>query len=276
MEFGRSLHELAPRARWHMSDSWDVSRASSSGSSLAHLIAPDNIPVIDDIVSRIPQDGSFPHAIKAYGDVMHSRGLDPENDVVYYRFMLKLSMIKGAWRDKWQTVKGDLEACHTISSSHSTPALPRFPHRPVQSLHKQETPDDDDDDSLRPSTSTAVSRWDSPAPVRLARQVLDKRIQPPNNPKVRLQQLLKEHTLSVTPSRPSVKGKERQVAPLPPDAPHPLDATRQAQLDTTADVFREGVLLQKAWGAWRAGFHWILVRYNSALNNKSSLNIPPR
>ncbi|KAH7103847.1 Sfi1 spindle body protein-domain-containing protein [Auriculariales sp. MPI-PUGE-AT-0066] len=244
-----------------MSDSFDVSRESSATSSLLHLLAPDDIPIIDAIVSRIPPDGTFPDAIKAYNEVMLARGLDKDNEVQYYRFMLKLSMLKGTWHDKWNTTKNGLDQ-HTTSAVQSSASfalspLAKFATLRVTPLRADEYVEDDDV-SLQAGTSTAVaSRWNTPVPSRPTRQTAS--VPPPEraDSKARLQSLLRQH--SVPPPPPYVataKGKERAVDQAPPAEPRVMDARTQFELEKCADAFREEVALRRAWDAWRAGFLW--------------------
>jgi protein SFI1 len=43
---------------------------------------------------------------KAYNDILNERGMDPQNEVVYYGKLLKLGTLKGkSWGDKWNMVK---------------------------------------------------------------------------------------------------------------------------------------------------------------------------
>jgi len=246
-----------------MSDSWDISRASSSANSIVQLLSPENVPVINDIVERVPPDGTFPDAIKAYNEVMRARGLDPDDDVVYYRFMLKLSMEKGAWRDKWAQVKADLEHRDTFSTAASSTfaTSPRFVSRaletPAPRLSRLSILRGRQD-----SQTLSTSRLLASGPGSTVRHSLD--------PKTRLQELLRHHSTAAStplprprqtgPTPPSVKGKEREVEPLASHEPKPLSAHALAKLETAADVYRETLLVDKTWAAWRAGFLWIQVR----------------
>lgn len=89
----------------------DVSRSSTTSSLDPALstLSPENAEVLDAIIAKAPDATAFMTVFKAYSDVLQQRGLDPGNDVVYYKQLLKLGVIKGAdWGTKWSIVKGQL------------------------------------------------------------------------------------------------------------------------------------------------------------------------
>lgn len=92
-------------------DLLDVSRSSNTSSLDPALstLSPEDAEVLDAIISKAPDATAFMTVFKAYSEVLHQRGLDPGNDVVYYKQLLKLGVIKGAdWGTKWKIVKGQL------------------------------------------------------------------------------------------------------------------------------------------------------------------------
>ncbi|KAI0637076.1 hypothetical protein C8Q77DRAFT_1215897 [Trametes polyzona] len=70
-------------------------------------LGPEEIDFIDEVISRAPATAStFLTVFKAYNDVLQERGLDPQNEVVYYGKLLKIGTLKGkSWADKWNMVK---------------------------------------------------------------------------------------------------------------------------------------------------------------------------
>ncbi|KAI0831195.1 Sfi1 spindle body protein-domain-containing protein [Trametes gibbosa] len=70
-------------------------------------LGPEEIDFIDDVITRAPATAStFLTVFKAYNDILQERGLDPQNEVVYYGKLLKIGTLKGkSWADKWNMVK---------------------------------------------------------------------------------------------------------------------------------------------------------------------------
>ncbi|KAI0781045.1 hypothetical protein BD413DRAFT_462348 [Trametes elegans] len=70
-------------------------------------LSPEEIDFIDEVISRAsPTASTFLSIFKSYNDVLHERGLDPQNEVVYYRKLLKIGTLKGTnWAEKWSIVK---------------------------------------------------------------------------------------------------------------------------------------------------------------------------
>ncbi|KAH9946207.1 uncharacterized protein BXZ73DRAFT_86381 [Epithele typhae] len=77
-----------------------------------------SIDFIEEVISRAPATAStFLTIFKAYNDVLHERGLDPQNEVVYYGKLLKIGTLKGkSWAGKWSIVK-DLQGYGTKASA---------------------------------------------------------------------------------------------------------------------------------------------------------------
>ena len=70
-------------------------------------LSAKEIDFIDEVIGRAPATAStFLTVFKAYNDVLQERGLDPQNEVVYYGKLLKIGTLKGKnWADKWNVVK---------------------------------------------------------------------------------------------------------------------------------------------------------------------------
>ncbi|KAG9102656.1 hypothetical protein FRC06_001530 [Ceratobasidium sp. 370] len=83
--------------------------STSSAKSLQQL-TPHDVQIIDAIIERAPASAkAFVAVYKAYNAVLQERGLNPSDDVIYYEFLLKLGLVKGAeWGDKWATAKAQL------------------------------------------------------------------------------------------------------------------------------------------------------------------------
>ncbi|KAF8522310.1 hypothetical protein BU17DRAFT_44917 [Hysterangium stoloniferum] len=91
-------------------DALDASRSSTSSlDPTLSTLSPEDVEVLDAIIFRVPDATAFMTVFKAYSEVLRERGLDPGNDVVYYKQLLKLGVIRGAnWGTKWFTVKSQL------------------------------------------------------------------------------------------------------------------------------------------------------------------------
>ncbi|RPD79963.1 hypothetical protein L226DRAFT_550172 [Lentinus tigrinus ALCF2SS1-7] len=86
-----------------------LAKLSKPGGIAPELIAlsAEEIDFIDEVISRAPATAStFLTVFKSYNDVLQERGLDPQNEVVYYGKLLKIGTLKGKnWVDKWCMVK---------------------------------------------------------------------------------------------------------------------------------------------------------------------------
>lgn len=90
-------------------DSLDISQSSASLDPALSTLSPEDAQVLDAIISKVPEATTFMTIFKAYSEVLQQRGLDPGNDVVYYKQLLKLGIVKGVdWGTKWNIVKDQL------------------------------------------------------------------------------------------------------------------------------------------------------------------------
>ena len=80
---------------------------TSSISAALSGLSPRDVELIDEIIERSPPSATtFLTVFKAYNEVLQERGIDAANDVVYYKILLKLGVVKGKdWGTKWRTVK---------------------------------------------------------------------------------------------------------------------------------------------------------------------------
>jgi len=70
-------------------------------------LSPDEVEFIDSVIQRAPATATtFLTVLKVYNDLLLERGLDPQNEVVYFGKLLKLGTVKGqTWKDKWDIIK---------------------------------------------------------------------------------------------------------------------------------------------------------------------------
>ena len=86
-------------------------------------LSPDEAEFIDSVVQRAPATTTtFLTVLKVYNDLLLERGLDPQNEVVYFGKLLKLGTVKGqTWKDKWDIIKDRhgymTQPCPAIRSS---------------------------------------------------------------------------------------------------------------------------------------------------------------
>ncbi|TFY66150.1 hypothetical protein EVG20_g4945 [Dentipellis fragilis] len=101
----------------------DISRSSAVSNPELASLTPDQVDFIDDVIKRAsPSATTFLTVFKAYNDVLRERGLDPQNEVVYYSKLLKLGTLKGSnWGEKWRTVKAQ-NGYVAVSAPIATPA----------------------------------------------------------------------------------------------------------------------------------------------------------
>ncbi|CDZ97651.1 Sfi1 spindle body [Phaffia rhodozyma] len=79
-----------------------------------------DIRLIDEIVLHSgPNSTTFLDIFRAYNRVLVDHGLDPSDDVVYYRFILKVGEIPGTdWQDRWSKWKSTSRLPHLQNRSN--------------------------------------------------------------------------------------------------------------------------------------------------------------
>ena len=84
-----------------------TSTATSVSSEALSGLTQEDVQVIDEIIGRAPASTTtFLNVFKAYNEVLQERGLDSGNDVVYYKMLLKIGVVRGSdWGAKWAAVK---------------------------------------------------------------------------------------------------------------------------------------------------------------------------
>jgi protein SFI1 len=85
----------------------DISRSSAVSNSELQGLTRQDIEFLDAVIQRAsPSATTFLTVFKAYNDILNERGMDPQNEVLYYGKLLKLGTLKGkSWGDKWRMVK---------------------------------------------------------------------------------------------------------------------------------------------------------------------------
>ncbi|GBE82341.1 hypothetical protein SCP_0407250 [Sparassis crispa] len=87
----------------------DLDNSRSSTISVPELVdlSPEEVDFIDAVIERAPASATtFLTVFKAYNDLLQERGLDPQNEVVYYGKLLKLGTLRGKnWGEKWAMIK---------------------------------------------------------------------------------------------------------------------------------------------------------------------------
>lgn len=84
----------------------DTSCSSATSAANFASLSPQDVKIIDSIIQRAPPSAtSFLAVFKAYNDVLQERGLDASQDVLYYRFLLKLGVLRGTWGERWESLK---------------------------------------------------------------------------------------------------------------------------------------------------------------------------
>ena len=75
---------------------------------LSSGLIEQDLQILRDIITTATEsnDGtSFLAVFKAYDTVLKARNIDPVNDRVYFKFLLKLARIEGAtWLEKFESV----------------------------------------------------------------------------------------------------------------------------------------------------------------------------
>ncbi|KII88582.1 hypothetical protein PLICRDRAFT_698940 [Plicaturopsis crispa FD-325 SS-3] len=129
----------------------EISR--SSAVSIPELIGltPEDVDFLDSVIERAGLAATtFLTVFKAYNDVLHERGMDPQNEVVYYGKLLKLGTLKGRnWGDKWNLIK--LQQGYDASHGHANVRAttrdppPRANTGPPRLAHRLNVMNHDDD-----------------------------------------------------------------------------------------------------------------------------------
>lgn len=115
-----------------------ISTANTSASSALAGLTTKDVELIDEIIERSPSTATtFLTVFKAYNEVLHERGMDAANDVIYYKLLLKLGVVKGHdWGTKWESIKtqlgyGEASTPRTTRTTPGRGGILRQPNEPV-------------------------------------------------------------------------------------------------------------------------------------------------
>jgi protein SFI1 len=122
----------------------NLTLALSTQSSVSSLpldgstLTPEQIEILDTIIARAPPTATtFLAVFKAYNEVLQERGMDAGEDVVFYRFLLKLGVVRGQdWGERWNTVKSGLGSPVCSSDEEDTPSR-KLPPNPKIAAREQ-------------------------------------------------------------------------------------------------------------------------------------------
>lgn len=135
-DFPRTVKLLSRTQPEHFAG--NESLTSSSSQTLSALTS-EQVRILDMIISRAPGATTFLAIFKTYNDVLEELSMDASSDVVYYKLLLKLGVVKGKdWGEKWRTVKTQMLASSERYSvddddDSSPPGTPR-----VGGYHEQD------------------------------------------------------------------------------------------------------------------------------------------
>jgi protein SFI1 len=91
-------------------------------------LSPNEVEFIDSVIQRAPATATtFLTVLKVYNDLLLERGLDPQDEVVYFGKLLKLGTVKGqTWKDKWDIIKDRHGYTAQPRSAPRSSAVPRY------------------------------------------------------------------------------------------------------------------------------------------------------
>ncbi|KAG8989868.1 hypothetical protein FRB90_002034, partial [Tulasnella sp. 427] len=86
------------------------------------VLSPQYVQVIDSIIFHTPPAAKeILHVSNAYNQVLEQHDMDRSEDVVSYRYLLKLGVVRGTWKERWESVKSSGGPTLTLKKSESTP-----------------------------------------------------------------------------------------------------------------------------------------------------------
>ncbi|KIO23375.1 hypothetical protein M407DRAFT_27154 [Tulasnella calospora MUT 4182] len=117
----------------------DTSYSSANSALNFAILSPQDVEIIDSIIARTPSTAKeFLQVFNAYNQVLEERGMDPSEDVVYYRYLLKLGVVRGSWKERWDAVKSGGGNSSALNGSTSRP----FGHHDPSHDHDHESTDE--------------------------------------------------------------------------------------------------------------------------------------
>lgn len=225
MNFEPSRSSTPPRTRPASQHPSNTTITSTTSSTLPlSALTDEHIEVLDDIISRAPTASTFLAVFNAYKEVLRERGIEEEEDVIYYGFLLKLGVVKAKdWQTRWKSVKDDIQGKGNRSGIHD----------------------------LWASTATHDHSYDPETEEENPRHLLDTP-RPPVRPSVGKRSSLPVHNIRAsavrqatttnfdTPGASTSRAKPpRQVAPLPPRLPSPSSESEVSYIEPKRRVWAE-------------------------------------
>src|ERR1700761_5306817 len=93
---------------------------STAARTVLASLSQEDVDLLDAVIDRSSSATTFTTVFKAYNEILDERGLSAVDDIVYYKFLLKLGVIKGkTWGEKWNTAK----AQNGLATSHNASKL---------------------------------------------------------------------------------------------------------------------------------------------------------
>ncbi|KAG8996666.1 hypothetical protein FRB90_012662, partial [Tulasnella sp. 427] len=153
--------------------------SANSALNLAILSSQDG-QVIDSIISRTPPVAKeFLQVFNAYNQVLEERGMDPSEDVVYYRYLLKLGVVRGTWKERWESVTSSGEPTAALNGGASRPFEDDHAHHHDHDSTTDDTATELDGASVHASKTSRHTR--TLVSNRLAAQQKGTPVQPPTS-----------------------------------------------------------------------------------------------
>ena len=261
-----------PRALVQRSAVSDVSRSSALSTTELATLTPDEIEFLDTVISRAPTSATtFIHIFKAYNQVISERGLDAENEVDYYKKLLKIGTLKGEnWASKWRAVKA--QNGYTVTSMpaktrpplHKATALVPPSHssttRLLQRLKALQHEQCSEPSEISPAdnlsrTDISDTETDSPllaAPVPTLGRPLSRLTTTSNTLG------LDVGALNTAPCRSLAN--LRTPNSRAPDEGDAWNKIRVEQDEQSANQFCNMRLLQRCFDVWKQSHDWVIVR----------------
>ncbi|GJJ12156.1 hypothetical protein Clacol_006397 [Clathrus columnatus] len=247
----------------------------------------EDIAVLDDIIAKAPDATAFTTIFKAYSEVLKQRGLDPGEDVVYYKRLLKLGVIKGAdWGTKWKIVKNQLPTGSGPSIRSSSP------QKASMSISSLALDPDDVFLSNKLSDDTTITNVSS-SKILLSTPGF----KPPNHHRMPHKatsdsefSTFSKDSIRHTSSRPFGPSRLNHLSspilktptkPLPnsPKKVYPVNdkeawhKIEEARFLRDADHFRTQSLLMTCFQTWRRGLEWIRITHHQIDEARANIQL---
>ncbi|KAG8941788.1 hypothetical protein FRC04_004107 [Tulasnella sp. 424] len=229
---------------------------SSANSALNYaVLSPQDIEIIDSIIARTPPIAKeFLQVFNAYNQVLEEHGMDPSEDVVYYRYLLKLGVVRGSWRERWESVKSSGGNTSASSSPSVGPPSYRLGTYLPETTEATKTPTSRSTPGKLPAFAPESESTPRTKPVPFETPP------PPNGPP----------TLAKFAEAAARAGKLKLASAgkkLPPAATTPGGSVINAEktwklldMEADADDWRRSRALKTCFYVWLGGLQWVQRR----------------